>query len=238
MPAELNFTAPSDATTRLKTLGKGDLLSFLRKLPWSFIQSLIQSTADFDHLDLACRILDALPDEFDDVFDEVTNTPVEQVLKIVRMVYCHVDGANRTAYQIIGNCVRNWSSFANESSGKTAVAEVLDPIFAKERKFAAVRRLAFFLDVIGVRPSSDTAEKFCKRNARKNQLVSRLFSFWKSQIPITTVTGFVGRLFPEDPAGRPCVFKEHWTEGLVKDLESSDAQHLASFFFPSESLSP
>lgn len=66
------FTAPQDAASRLKTLPEGSLLSFLQQLPWSFLQSLINSLADFDSLDLFLSVLKALPSNFDDVFNEVT----------------------------------------------------------------------------------------------------------------------------------------------------------------------
>lgn len=239
MPAELTFTAPRNVTSHLKTLDDGDLLSFLRKLPWSFLQSLIQSWSDFNNLDPTHRILESLSAEFGDVFDDITTeTSSEEVLKIFRTIYLHVDGTGHTNDQIIGVYVRNWSSHVNESSGKTTVAQVLDLIFIRESKFAGISPLLSCLGVSGYRPGSDAAEKFCERNSLNRQVVSRLFSFFQSKIPITTAIGFVSRLFPEDCEVRLCTFKEHRTEGLVKDHEPSDVQDLASSLFPPESLSP
>lgn len=238
MPAGFNFSEPSDAAARLNKLGGGDLLSFLRSLSWSFIQSLL-SSADFNFLNLANRVLEALPSEFDDVFDEVTSaTRLEDVIVILRAVYCHCGPAGRSTDEIIGDCVRNWTARISDESGNKAVAEALDPIFIHEAKLAGIRRLAGCLDVIGVSPVSDPNSKFFPRSARKNQVVTKLLDFWSHHIPASCVSGFLGRFFPEDSKGRLSGFKDAWNEELIKDLEPYDAQVLASFLFPGESVSP
>lgn len=112
--------------------------------------------------------------KFDVVFDEVTTeTLAEEVVKIVRTVYCLFDGTKRTTDQIIADCTRDWSSRVDESSGKIAVAGVPDPIFIQESKFDGIRRLDSCLNLIGVRTGSEIAERFCGRSAQKHQVVSR-----------------------------------------------------------------
>lgn len=121
----------------------------------------------------------------DDVFTEVTDeTTTEDQLKIVHTVCCQAEGSKRNTDQIIFECVRNWTSRSSDALGVVAVAHVLDPVFIQENTFAAVRRLRVCLNAIGVCPSEEQGTKFVERNARKNQVVSHLFLFWKTYVPV------------------------------------------------------
>lgn len=85
MSTWFKFSAPEDTTSRLQTLSDGNLLFFLRQLPWIFIQSAINSSDDFASVDLCRRILHALPREFVDYFNEVNEvTNAEEIISVMQ----------------------------------------------------------------------------------------------------------------------------------------------------------
>lgn len=203
------------------------------------MQSTVSSSANFNSTDLCRRILDALPSDFHDVFNEVTNaTDKNELIQIARSVYREETCGKRATDQINDDCVRNWTARSNEEDGLESVAKVLDPIFIQESLFNAVRRLASCLDAIGVHPSEAQALKFFDRNIRKHQVVFRLFDLWKTRVLITCVGGFIGRVFPESTEGRMNLFQKHWTRTALEYLETFETRDLASFLCPNESLSP
>lgn len=81
-------SAPEDASARVKELPGGDLLPFIRQLPWSFVQNIINCSVDFDENNICCRIPDELKNDFDDVFNEITDEKSKsELLPIVCSVY-------------------------------------------------------------------------------------------------------------------------------------------------------
>lgn len=167
MSTTFHFAAPDNALSQLRTLTGSDLLSYVRRLQWSFLQSIILSPDYFDSKNVAQRILEALPSDYDDVFDKVCEQTYEEyLLKIVKFFYCQSDRSNRCTDQIIGDCVRNCTTIINDVNGLESVSRVLDPLFLKESKFAAVRRLAFCLDAIGVSPYG-AGMNYSDKNSKK-----------------------------------------------------------------------
>lgn len=111
-------------------------------------------------------------------------------------------------------------------------------MFIQESTSTALRRLGSALDAIGVKPSSDDFTKFCERNGRENQVVHGLCEFWKARVPVTSVSGFIGLVFPEHVEDRLHIFRRIWTKATIEDLESFEARKLASFLRPVEPFSP
>lgn len=180
MSTTFTFTTPQDATSLLKTMSEGSLLSILRQLPWSFLQPLISSSEDFDSLDQCRQVLKVLPSDFDNLFNKVNEETTSTIIKIVRDLYCVDDSDKRTTDQLIGHRARNCTSHVNDESGLMAVTQVLHRILMQESSFAAVRRVESCLDAIAVRLSKDREIKFVDRYARKDQVLSCLFSFLKT----------------------------------------------------------
>lgn len=178
MSTAFSFPAPEYAASRLDVLSGGDLLSFLRQLHWNFLQSIICSSAYLDSTVFVCRVLEALPSDFDDLFDEVTSkTGQNELIRIVCTGYCQVETGKITTDQITGDCARNWSSHVNDESGMISVPQVMDPIFIQESTLPGVHRIASCLDSIGVLPSEYHMFRFAQRNMRNHRVVSRLFGF-------------------------------------------------------------
>lgn len=193
---QFTFSTLQDSTSRLKTLSKDIPISFLRQLPCIFIQSLVDFSADFDTVDLARGILEALSNQFNDSFDDVETT-VEEIINILRKVYCHLHGGSRTTDQLSGDCVRNSTLRTDDDADLLQVGHALDPIFIQESNFNSVGHLGSFLDAIGGFTSPIQGTMFVDRNARKIQIVSWLFSFREYRVPIISVFDFTARLFPE-----------------------------------------
>lgn len=68
-------------------------------------------------------------------------------------------------------------------------------------------------------------------------VVSRLFDFWKTCVPVTCVSGFISRLFPESSGNRVKQLINNWTKATLEELEPFEARELAAFVLPNEYLS-
>lgn len=118
MSTAYSFNAPDDAACRLKTLSGHDLLSFLQQILWSYLQSIVCSTADFESIYLCSRILEALPSELDDVYNEVTRkTDQNELIRTFLTDYCEKTSNKRFADQIVRNCVYKWLSPTSNDTG-------------------------------------------------------------------------------------------------------------------------
>lgn len=111
-----------------------------------------------------------------------------------------------------------------DESRAVSVAQFLDAIFIQESSSTALRRLGSCLYAIGVRPSEDDSFKFSDRNIRKNQVVSRLFEFWKARVPVTSVPGFIRRVYPESTEDRILSYRRVWSMAALEDLEPFEAR--------------
>lgn len=96
--------------------------------------------------------------------------------------------------------------------------------------------MGIFLDAIGVPLPGSEAGKFVGINPKKSQVVSRLFRLWSAHVPETSVTGFLGRLFSEDPKGRSLQFRKFWTPDFVTKLDPVESKSLASFVLPGQAV--
>lgn len=239
MYTKITFYPPQYALSRLAKLTGDSFLSFIQQLPWSFIQSIVSSSADVDPLSLYRQILEALPSDYDEALNKVTcQTTAEEIIAIVRTAYGREEEQKCSTDELIRDCVRNWTSRTSDERGLASVSHKIDPTFIEESTVAAARRVDSCLDAIGVHKSQEEGSKFFERNVRKNQVVSRLFLFWKAHVAISCVSGFIGCLFPESSKTRTEKFKEQWTEGQLDDIETLEARFLASFLCHNHPVSP
>lgn len=72
MPKSCDFALPDDVVDRLSSTEKANLLSHVRSLPWYFLNSTVTSS-EFDFQSFAKLLLDALPEEYDLMFDDITD---------------------------------------------------------------------------------------------------------------------------------------------------------------------
>lgn len=86
-------------------------------------------------------------------------------------------------------------------------------------------------------PGSE-AGKFVGKHPKKSQVVSLLFRLWSAHVSETSVSGFVGRFFSEDPKGRSLQFRKFWTPDLFTELDPIESKSLASFVLPDQAVSP
>lgn len=132
----------------------------------------------FQGTEFCRRVLKALPSDLDDVFVEVTaKNGTKDIVHIIRTVYCKAEDRKRTTDQLIGDCVRKWTSHLNKDAGVASVSQVLDPIFIQESTWYTLRRLGSWLDAIVVLENEGRTVKLAERKSQKNQVLSWLFSF-------------------------------------------------------------
>lgn len=147
-------------------------------------------------------MITALPTQFDKIFDEATNqTTRKGAIKVLRTSYKTPTEGSREAADIIADCVRMWTYRVSDVDGVLDVASALNIILNQEERFLSFRRISLCLNAFGVSSGVDS-EKFVDRNAMKSQVTSRIFRFWSALIPETTLPGFIGRVFDEDPDRR------------------------------------
>lgn len=109
MSTAFNFTEPDDAANGLKLLAGGNLLYFLRQFPWIFLQNLLASS-DFQSIEFCLWVLEALPSDFDDVFEgKMANKGTEDIIHIIRTVYSQAPEGTRSTDQLVRACVCNWN---------------------------------------------------------------------------------------------------------------------------------
>lgn len=61
--------------------------------------------------------------------------------------------------------------------------------------------------------------KFWEQKIRKHRVVSRLFEFWRIRVPVTSVSGFIDRVFPESGEDLILRFRRHCSKTALEDLE-------------------